>query len=475
MRIIALTAVIFVLAASPCVLPAQEPPVESLDRPIVFFIPFEGEVEIGLSKVLQRGFEEAEQQRATYIFLEMDTPGGRVDAALDIVDLILNSKIPVAIYVTNGATSAGAIISLAADQVFMSGKNLSTIGTASPVLGGGAEASDTMEAKALSYVLAKVRAICEERGYSDRKTELAMAMVDKEMEITDPDNPDKLLTTKGTPLTFTAQEALKYGFITGIVNSREEALQTLGLENARQINRVEHVSERIARFFSSMTISSLLLTVAFLGIFIEFRSPGFGIPGLVGIIALILFFWGHQIAGLAGFEGPTLFMIGLILLVVELFVIPGFGLTGILGILCIMASVVITLLEHSITSPHFSHMVGWSDVFSALGITLTTMLIGATGAMLVPFLIPAAANTPFGSWLSLKTREDKSLGYHSAEDNLDQFLGKVGIARTKLRPAGIAEIEGRRLDVVSQGGFIENNSPVKVIKVEGRRIVVQSQ
>ncbi|MGC9327920.1 MAG: NfeD family protein, partial [Candidatus Hinthialibacter sp.] len=277
------------------------------------------------------------------------------------------------------------------------------------------------------------------------------------------------------PLTLTAQEALKYEFITGIVNSREEALEALGLENARQINRVEHVSERIARFLSSMTISSLLLTVAFLGIFIEFRSPGFGIPGLVGIIALILFFWGHQIAGLAGFEGPTLFMIGLILLMVELFIIPGFGLTGILGILCIIASVVITLLEHSITSPHFSHMVTWADVFSALGITLTTMLIGATGAMLVPFLIPAAANTPFGSWLSLKTREDKSLGYHSAEDNLDQFLGKTGIARTKLRPAGIAEIDGRRLDVVSQGGFIENNSPVKVIKVEGRRIVVQPQ
>ncbi len=163
----------------PCHLWSQEGSI----APIVYFIPFEGEVEVGLVNVLKRGFKEAEEQRATYIFLEMDTPGGRVDAALDIVDLILKSKIPVAIYVTNGATSAGAIIALAADHVFMNGEKLSTIGTASPVLGGSGPSDETMEAKALSYVLAKVRAICEEKGYDEHTTQLAMAMVDKEMEI----------------------------------------------------------------------------------------------------------------------------------------------------------------------------------------------------------------------------------------------------------------------------------------------------
>lgn len=448
-------------------------PNEMLTAPVVYIIPFEGEVEISLAAVLKRGFAEAENERATYIFLEMDTPGGRVDAALDIVDLILNSKIPVSIYVTNGATSAGAIISLAADHVFMNGKNLSTIGTASPVLGGGGETSDTMEAKALSYVLAKVRSICEEKGYNEQKTQLALAMVDKEMEIKDPQNPEKYITTKGTPLTFTAQEALKYGFITGIVNNREEALESLGLKNAKQVFRNEHVSERAARFLSSMVVSGLLLSIAFLGIFLEFRAPGLLLPGLIGVCALILFFWGHQIAGLAGFEGPVLLLSGLILLFIEIFFIPGFGLTGLLGIVLVISSVVVTLLEHSISSPHFSHMVGWPEVIAALGVTLLTMLVGASGAMLIPFLIPVAASTPFGKWLFLPYREDRSLGYHSAEENLDSFLGKTGIAQTTLRPAGIAEIEGRRVDVVSQGEYIEPASIVKVIKVEGRRIVVQ--
>lgn len=463
-----------ILAALAAALPVAGQSQEPLSAPVVFIIPFEGEVEIGLANVLKRGFEEAKEQRATYIFLEMDTPGGRVDAALSIVDMILESKIPVAIYVTNGATSAGAIISLAADKVFMSSKNLSTIGTASPVLGGGGEAGETMEAKALSYVLAKVRAICEEKGFTEQKIQLALAMVDKDREIEDPEKPGTFITTKGTPLTLTAKEALRYEFITGIVASRDDAIESLGLKDAIQIYRQEHVSERIARFLSSMMVSSLLLTVAFIGIFTEFRTPGFGLPGIVGILALLLFFWGHQIAGIAGMEGPVLFLIGLVLIFLELFVIPGFGLTGVLGILFVISSIVVTMLEHSITSPHFVHVVSFNDVLSALGITLAAMLIGITVAMLVPFLIPAAAHTPFGSWLYLKHREDRTLGYHSAEDNLDRLLGQEGIAQSKLRPAGIAEIGGRRIDVVSEGGFIEAGAAVKVMKVEGRRVVVQS-
>ena len=467
MRNLMVLSIMVLLAASPVFLHAQD----DQSKPVVYFIPFEGEVEIGLSKVLKKGFAEADQQRATYIFLEMDTPGGRVDAALDIVDLILKSKIPVAIYVKDGATSAGAIICLAADQVFMSGETLSTIGTASPVLGGGGGSNTTMEAKALSYVLAKVRAICEEKGFDEQKTELALAMVDKEMELKD-DNGD-IISAKGTPLTLTAKEAVKHGFITSIVKSRGEALAYLGLEDSTQIFRQEHVAERFARFLSSMMVTSLMLSVAFLGIFIEFRSPGFGLPGLVGIIALVLFFWGHYIAGLAGLEVPILFLIGVFLIFLELFVIPGFGLTGIFGFLFIMASIVVTLLEHSITSPHFYYVVGWGDVLYATGITMLTMLIGITGALCVPFLIPAAAHTPLGSWLYLAHREDKESGYHSAEDGLDQLNGKEGIARTTLRPAGIVEIEGRRIDVVSQGGYISPNAPVRVIKVEGRRVVVQ--
>ncbi|NPU96052.1 MAG: nodulation protein NfeD [Candidatus Omnitrophica bacterium] len=440
--------------------------------PVVYVIPFEGEVEKGLYNILRRGFDEAEEARATYILLEMNTPGGRVDAALDIVDLILESKIPVAIFVKGGATSAGAIISLAAEKVYMS--ESSTIGTAAPVMLGGGE-DDTMESKALSYVLAQVRRICESRGYSEFKTQLAQAMVDKDMEIPDPAHPGRFISEKGKLLTLTAREALQYQFINGLANSREEALEQMDLTRAEILFRPEFLSEQLARFFSSTIVSSLLLTIAFIGIYLEFQAPGFGLPGVVGILALILFFWGHTIAGLAGWEGPLLFLLGMLLVAVELFVIPGFGFTGILGLLCLFASIVITLMNQPVHSPHFLPTFSWDNFTRALFITVMTMIAGVTIAMAIPFVLPIAGKTQFGSWMFLHFKEDRQRGFQSAPPSLERLAGKRGIARSTLRPAGIAEIEGQRVDVVSEGGYISPNTPVRVVKVEGRRVVVKPE
>jgi len=440
--------------------------------PVVYVIPFEGEVELGLYNILHRGFEEAIEARATYILLEMNTPGGRVDAALDIVDLILDSKIPVAIYVKGGATSAGAIISLAAEKVYMS--ESSTIGTAAPVMLGGGE-SDTMESKALSYVLAQVRRICEKKGYSALKTQMAQAMVDKDMEVPDPKNPGRFISEKGKLLTLTAREAVQYNFINGLANTREEVLEKMGLSGAEILFRPEYLSEQLARFFSSTIVSSLLLTAAFIGIYMEFQAPGFGLPGVVGILALVLFFWGHAIAGLAGWEGPLLFLLGMLLLAVEVFLIPGFGLTGILGMVCIFASVVITLMNQPVHSPHFIPTFNWDNFTRALFIATMTMTAGITLAMAVPFVFPLAGKTRFGSWMFLYHREERERGYQSATEGLEQLAGKRGITHSTLRPAGIAEIEGQRVDVVSEGGYVYPNTTVRVIKVEGRRVVVKPE
>ncbi len=446
---------------------------ENSSQPVIFVIPFEGEVEIGLHNVLKRGFVEAKDHDARYIFLEMDTPGGRVDAALDIIDLILESEIPVVIIVTGGATSAGAIISLAADSVFMKEAGRTTIGTAAPVMLGGGD-SENMQAKTLSYVLAQVRSICEKKGYRPEKTEIAQAMVDKDIEIEDPNQPGKYITEKGKLLTFTAKEAVEYGFITAIVNDRADVLRYLGLENTEFIVRNEHPFERIARFLSSTGISSLLLSLAFLGIFIEFRSPGFGLPGVLGILALVLFLWGHTIAGLAGWEAPLLFIIGCGLIALEVFVFPGFGLSGIAGIVCIIVSVVVVQVNLPIFSPHFPETFDWTRFSKALLITAGTMMAGMIGAFSLPFLFPVAAKTEFGNLLILRSREEREDGYHSADEALEAFVGKRGIAKSSLRPSGIVVVEGQRIEVVSQGGFIKLNTPVEVVKVEGRRIVVRS-
>ncbi len=442
-------------------------------KPVVYIIPFEGEVETGLLHVLQRGFAEAEEHRSTYIVIEMDTPGGRVDAALDIVDLILESEIPVAIMVTGNATSAGAIITLAADQVFM--KQTSTIGTAAPVfIGGGGEQSENMEAKALSYVLAHVRKICDEKGYSEFKTRLAEAMVDKEIEIKEPDNPDQYITKKGSLLTFTAAEAKEYGFITGLVDGRSDVLKRLLLDDAKQVFFKETFFEKVARFFASTTVSGLLLTIAFMALFVELQQPGIGIPGLIALLAFLLFFWGHAIAGLAGWEGPLLLVIGILLISVELFVIPGFGFVGILGFLSVIASVVVTLMDRSITSPHFFETFNWSDLTEALGITVFSILLGICGALAIPTMFPFLARTRAASWLILDQNEERAKGYHSAAEGQDELRGKRGLTKSTLRPSGIAVIDGRRVDVVSQGAYIAPGTEVEVVKVEGQRVVVRA-
>ncbi len=443
---------------------------EEANPPSVYVFPFEGEVEIALTHVFERGFREAEEKDVSRILIEVDTPGGRVDAALEIIDMIIDSKTPTTILVTGDATSAGALISIAADEIYM--VTGSSIGTAAPVMLGGGE-SETMQVKINSYLLAKVRGICEKRGYSEEKTNIILAMVDKDMEVKDPNDPDKYISKEGKLLTLTALEAEKIGFIQAVVKNREEALKRMELEDANLIILKEHPFEKVARFLSSTTISSLLIMVGFLGLFLEFRTPGFGLPGIVGIMAITFFFWGHTIASLAGFEGPLLFLLGILLLSVELFIIPGFGLTGILGIICVFASFVVTMLDRPITSPHFFETFEFSDLYSSLFITTISMLVGGSIAMILPFLFPIATKTRMGTWMFLDEQEDREKGYQSAADDVNSFIGKRGISKSVLRPAGIADIEGKRVDVVSVGGYIPSHTPVEVIKVEGRRIVVR--
>ncbi len=442
------------------------------DSSVVYIVPFEGEVEAGLVNFLQRAFREASMEQAEHIIIEMDTPGGRVDAALEIVELFLNSEIPVTLLVTGTAASAGAIISLSADRVFM--EKGTTIGFSAPVMLGGGEQSETMEEKTLSYVLAEVRSICERRGYSEFKTRLAEAMVDKDIEIRDPEKPDEYVIREGKLLGLTSQEAERLKFVDQEVNDREEVLRILGQDTAAVVFVEEYLAEKVARFFTSTAIAGLLITIGMLGLFIEFRTPGFGLPGIVGIAALLLFFWGHTIAGLAGWEGSLLFILGVILLAVELFVIPGFGVVGMAGILGILASIIITLMDKSITSPHFFGTFQWSALLFALTVTTVAIFTGTMGALSVPLMFPFMKRRGYGQWLVLEERQERTKGFSSASETLQLLLGAKGLSTTTLRPSGIAEINGKRVDVVSDGGYIQAHTPVEVVRVEGGKVVVRA-
>jgi len=266
---------------------------------------------------------------------------------------------------------------------------------------------------------------------------------------------------KGKLLTLTTEEALKHKVADFRADTLESALQKLGLGGAELRRASPNWAENVVRFVTNPVVSSLLITIAMLGIIIEIRTPGFGVPGGLGIASLALFFWGHWLVRLAGWEELLLAAAGVILLAIELLVIPGFGIAGILGIAAILASLVLS-------------MVGPGD-------TATFMLVAA-GRVVLALLFALAASLvllrflprlPFGRRLILERGLAAAQGYASAPRSDAQLLGKRGRASSPLRPAGIAEIDGRRVDVVSDGTFIPAGQPLEVVRIDGNRVVVR--
>ena len=417
---------------------------------IVYVAPVEGIIDLGLAPFIRRVLDEAAAAGAAAVILDINTFGGRVDAAVQIRDALLNARIRTVAFVNKRAISAGALISLAAESLVMAGGG--TIGAATPVQAGapGAAAQPVSE-KTVSYVRKEFRATAESRK---RPLLIAEAMVDPDVEI-------RGVIEKGKLLTLTTEEALKHKVADFRADTLESALQKLGLGGAELRRASPNWAENVVRFVTNPVVSSLLITIAMLGIIIEIRTPGFGVPGGLGIASLALFFWGHWLVRLAGWEELLLAAAGVILLAIELLVIPGFGIAGILGIAAILASLVLS-------------MVGPGD-------TATFMLVAA-GRVVLALLFALAASLvllrflprlPFGRRLILGRGLAAAQGYASAPRSDAQLLGKRGRASSPLRPAGIAEIDGRRVDVVSDGELIDAGQFIEVTRVDGNRIVVR--
>ena len=417
---------------------------------IVYVAPVEGIIDLGLAPFIRRVLDEAAAAGAAAVILDINTFGGRVDAAVQIRDALLNARIRTVAFVNKRAISAGALISLAAESLVMAGGG--TIGAATPVQAGapGAAAQPVSE-KTVSYVRKEFRATAESRK---RPLLIAEAMVDPDVEI-------RGVVEKGKLLTLTTEEALKHKVADFRADTLESALQKLGLGGAELRRASPNWAENVVRFVTNPVVSSLLITIAMLGIIIEIRTPGFGVPGGLGIASLALFFWGHWLVRLAGWEELLLAAAGVILLAIELLVIPGFGIAGILGIAAILASLVLS-------------MVGPGD-------TATFMLVAA-GRVVLALLFALAASLvllrflprlPFGRRLILERGLAAAQGYASAPRSDAQLLGKRGRASSPLRPAGIAEIDGRRVDVVSDGELIDAGQFIEVTRVDGNRIVVR--
>ncbi len=417
-------------------------------------IPIEGTIDLGLAPLVRRGLDSA--QGAAAVILDVDTFGGRVDAAVKIRDAILDSNVPVVAFINRRAISAGALISLAADQIIVTSG--ATMGAATPVQIEDGAAKAVGE-KMVSYMRSEMRSTAEARG---RRGDLAEAMVDADLEV-------EGVSPKGKLLTLTTELALETGMVNGQVETQAELLKLLGLEHAEVVRIEANWAETLARFITDPTVSGLLMSLGFLALMMELYSPGFGVGGTIGVVLLGAFFGGHMIVELAGWEEVLLFAAGLIALGAEVFVIPGFGVAGALGIVLIVSSLVLALTGLPASTAWDVGAIG-----GAFGQVMLSMVGGVIGMIFVARKLPEST---FGRWMVLDTtlsRTKKQSGdgeFVAQPATWDRYVGKRGVATTDLRPAGKATIEDDLVDVVSRGDYIEKGSQIRIVEVEGVRIV----
>jgi membrane-bound serine protease (ClpP class) len=419
-------------------------------RPVVYVAPIEGIIDLGLAPFVRRILHEAVRDEAAAVILEINTFGGRVDAAVLIRDALLQAPVRTVAFINKRAISAGALISLAAENIAMAEGG--TIGAATPVTmdqpGGPAQ---PVAEKTVSYMRKEFRATAEARR---RPPLLAEAMVDADVEIPG-------VIDKGKLLTLTTVEALQHQVADVRADSREAVLAFLGLAGADVRLASQTWAETLVRFLTHPVVSSLLLTVGLLGIIVELRLPGVGAPGILGVTSLALFFWGHWLVQLAGWEELLLVGAGSALLVIEVFITPGFGLLGVLGLMALLGGLGLSLVGVGAT---------WEAMVMATGRVVLSLLLALAATLAMLRVLP---RLPFGRRLVLETAMTADAGYASAPASDRRWLGQRGRATTPLRPAGLAEFAGERVDVVSDGEFIEPGAPITVIRVDGNRIVVR--
>lgn len=420
-------------------LPAQE-----IEKGSVVRVPVTGVIELGLSPFIARSIREAEKAGARAVVLDIETPGGRIDAAQQIVNALKEAKVPTYAYVNRRAFSAGAMIALATDGIYM--RPGAVMGAATPVDGGGTKAPE----KIVSAMRSEMRALAEARGLDPR---VAEAMVDENLGV-------EGVVEKGKLLTLTTAEAVRVGYAKPVEDwpSLMVELHTIG---APVHDSKVNWAEGLVRFFTHPMVAPLLLSLGFLGLLMEMKAPGFGLAGGLGAISLCLFFGSHYLVGLAGWEEFMLLAAGVALIGVEMFVLPGFGVAGVLGLLAVLGSVYLSLV---------SHLSSEADMGQAAGMLSAAIVVVILGAWAVLRTLPRSGRFT-RSGVLLGDATDRTAGYISNPIR-EELVGATGIAITDLRPSGAAQFGDERVDVVADSSFVAAGTPVRIVRSEGYRHVV---
>jgi membrane-bound serine protease (ClpP class) len=411
----------------------------------VMVMEIKDEIDPRMLRYVRLALENAEKIKADYVVIDMDTYGGVLTDAKEIVDLIMDFKKPIWVYVNSDAASAGALISIACDSIYMSPG--ATIGAATVVEGAGGQAAPD---KYQAYMRGIMRSTAEKNGRDPR---IAEGMVDERIVIDS-------IKQEGRVITFTTKEALKYGFCEAQVETIQEILKRNKITNYELETFKLGATEKIIAFVINPFISGILILIILGGIYFELQTPGVGFPIIASITALILYLVPYYLNGLAEYWEIIALFVGILLLMAEVFVIPGFGVAGIAGIILTVMSLVLIMLNNDFFNFEF---VAMGDIiratFAAIG--------GISGGMLLLFFGGARlTETKAFQRMALTDQQESSQGFSVNTSSID-MLGKKGISHTVLRPSGKVFINEIVYDAFTRGEYVEKGESIEVVGIEG--------
>lgn len=424
----------------------------SAKKLLVYKFDIKEEIAPPVWRTTQLAFEQAKKVNADIILIHMNTYGGLVDAADSIRTKILNSKIPVYVLIDNNAASAGALISIACDSIYMvSGANM---GAATVVNQTGEAVPDKYQ----SYMRSMMRSTAEANG---RDPMIAQAMVDPSVYIPEISDSAKVLT-------FTTSEAMKYGFCEGKAETVEEVLKIAGHRDYEIITQDISPLDKIINFLISPTISGILIMIIIGGIYFELQSPGVGFPLVIAILGALLYFAPHYLEGLTSNWEILLFALGIVLLLVEIFALPGFGVAGVSGIICIIVGLTFAMVDNY---DNLTLEFNTGGLIKAFFVVVISIFIALAGSFYLSKKL--LTHKYFGKSLALDAVQDKVEGFTSADDKYTEMIGKQGVAYTVLRPSGKIKIGEDIFDATAENGFINEDSAIKVVDYQTGQLIVQ--
>jgi membrane-bound serine protease (ClpP class) len=427
--------------------------IAKVDKKIVYLFDIREEIAPPVWLKTKKAFTEAEKAGADLLLIHMNTYGGMVQYADSISTRIMNSRIPVAVFIDNNAASAGAWISISCDSIYM--RKGARIGAATVVN----QNAEALPDKYQSYMRSSMRATAEAQG---RDPKIAEAMVDPDIYI-------EGITDSGKVLTFTTSEAIQHGYCDGVAETTDEAIRNYGFSQYEVKTLRLTILDRLIGFLVNPVVSGILIMLIIGGIYFELQTPGIGFPSAVAIIGALLYFAPLYIQGLAEHWEIIIFFVGVILLAIEIFAIPGFGVTGVLGITFIVTGLVLSLIGNVMFD--FSGVKAGS-VLVSFSIVITSMFLSLVLSYMLTVQIFGHSTMLFGQ-LSLATEQKSEMGYTIMDPGLQNLIGAEGVAHTMLRPAGKIIIRDRQYDATAETGFIEKGEKVVVADYLNAQLIVR--